>query len=118
MKFEIEQDETYTVVTLKAERLDSKVAPEIKSQIILMVNSSDHGDLILDLSSVIFADSSGLSALLMAQRLYRDSDRKLVICGLTEKVNKLIEISQLHSVFTITSNRTTAIELLGQLGEA
>ncbi len=118
MKFEIEQDDSYTVLSLKTERMDSKVAPDLKSQVILLANSSEHGDLVLDLSTVTFADSSGLSALLMAQRLYRDSDRNLVLCGLTDKVNKLIEISQLQSVFNIATNRESAVELLAELGQA
>ncbi len=112
MKFEIEQGDNLSVLTLKSERLDSKIAPDLKSQIILIANTSDNGHLIVDLGSVTFADSSGLSALLMAHRVFRDSDRNLVLCNLTERINRLLEISQLEDVFTTVSDRQSAIEYL------
>lgn len=114
MKFEIEHEENYTMLTIKSERLDSKISPDLKSQIILLTNADDNGHLIMDLESVTFADSSGLSALLMAHRLYRDSDRDLVICSLSERVKKLLEISQLDNVFHIVENRDAALELLNE----
>lgn len=109
MKFEVEHEEAYTLLTLKSERLDSKISPDLKSQIILFTNSSDNSHLILDLESVEFADSSGLSALLMAHRLYRDTDRDLILCNLSDRVSKLLEISQLNSVFTVVENRDAAL---------
>lgn len=112
MKFEIEQDDNASVLALKTDRLDSKIAPDLKSQIILIANSSDEGHLVVDLENVNFADSSGLSALLMAHRLYRDSDRSLVLCNLTERISKLLEISQLEDVFITTTDRKTALEYL------
>ncbi|MFU8858817.1 MAG: STAS domain-containing protein [Cyclonatronaceae bacterium] len=110
MKFEIEQDDNVTIMTLKGSKLDTKIAAELKSQFILLSKAGESGHLILDLSSVNFADSSGLSALLLAHRLYRDADRKLILCNMTDRVNKLLEISQLTSVFTISSDKASALE--------
>ncbi len=117
MKFEIEQKDSYAILALKTDRLDSKVAPDLKSQIILLANSSDQNDLIVDLESVNFADSSGLSALLMAHRMYRDSDRTLVLCGLQERISKLLEISQLDDIFVTSKNRDGALEYINQTEE-
>jgi hypothetical protein len=36
MKFEIEQDDNVTVMTLKGSKLDTKIAAELKSQFILL----------------------------------------------------------------------------------
>lgn len=112
MKFELEQNEDYTVLTLKSERMDTKMAPELKGQIILLSNSSDLGHLIMDLGAVNFADSSGLSALLMAHRLYRDSGRELVLCNLSERVDRLLEISQLKTVFKLAPGLNEAVEMI------
>jgi len=114
MKFEIQTEEDYSIMTLKSERLDSKVAPELKSQFIVLANTRDTGHLILDLGAVAFADSSGLGALLLAQRLYRDLDRNLVLCNVPDRIRKLLEISQLNNVFTIASNTSEGISIASE----
>lgn len=108
MKFDIHQEDQYSVLTPSGEKLDSSVAPDMKSNIIYLSSTNESGHLILDLSKITFADSSGLSSLLLANRLYRDSDRMLVLCGLNEKIKKLIDISQLTSAFVITPDRPSA----------
>lgn len=112
MKFEIRQEDNISTMVLKTDRLDTKVAPDLKSQFILMANSSESGHLVLDLGNIHFADSSGLSALLLAHRLFRDSDRKFILCNLSERVQKLVDISQLTTVFTIAADSAAAAQLI------
>jgi len=112
MKFSIAKSEDSTSLKIGVEKLDSKVAPELKSQFILLANDETSGNLLVDLSLVAFADSSGLSALLLAHRLYRDTTRRLVFIGAQERILRLIEISQLTSVFTIAPNESAALELI------
>ncbi|MEX0680279.1 MAG: STAS domain-containing protein [Balneolales bacterium] len=114
MKFEIQTEDDTSIMTLKSERLDSKVAPELKSQFIVLANTNDSGHLILDLGAVTFADSSGLGALLLAQRLYRDLDRNLVLCNVPDRVLKLLSISQLDSAFTIASDINEGISIVAE----
>lgn len=109
MKYEIEHDESYTILTIQNEKLDSEIAPDLKSQLIILTNADEQNHLIMDLSHISFADSSGLSSLLLANRLYRDNERTLVLCNVGERVQKLIDISQLTSTFTITETREDAI---------
>ncbi len=110
MKFEIRQEDNISTMVLKTDRLDTKVAPDLKSQFILMANSTESGHLVLDLGNIQFADSSGLSALLLAHRLFRDSDRKFILCNLSERVQKLVDISQLTTVFTIAADSADAAQ--------
>lgn len=112
MKYELEHDENISVLTVKNEKLDSTIAPDLKSQIIIVANATEQEHLILDLSHVKFADSSGLSALLLAHRLYRDTNRQLILCGVAERIQKLINISQLDQVFTISDDILTSKELI------
>lgn len=112
MNLEIDQKEGYVVLTPGSARLDSTAAPELKSNIIVMGNAVETGDLIIDLHNVDFADSSGLSALLMAFRLYRDTERTLILSGLNERIEKLLEISRLTDSFTITTDLDEAVYLI------
>ena len=112
MNLDIDKQDGYVIITPGHSRLDSTAAPELKSNIIVMGNAVETGDLILDLHKVEFADSSGLSALLMAFRLYRDTERTLILSGLNERVEKLLEISRLTDSFTITQDVDEAIYLI------
>ena len=48
----------------------------------------------------------------MANRLCKGVNGSLVICALQEPVMKLVQISQLESVLSITPTETEAIDLL------
>jgi anti-anti-sigma factor len=77
-----------------------------------MANKSGEKNLILYMSATRYFDSSGLSAILVANRLCRDAEGALVLCTLQEPVMKLISISQLHNVLHITPTLKEAEELI------
>lgn len=113
MKFKVSQEDHVTYLSITGDRLDSKLAPDLKSQFIMLANDPETGHLVVDLGTVTYADSSGLSSLLLAHRLYRDTERSLVLCNLSDRVVKLLEISQLTSVFNIAENRESAANIAG-----
>ena len=109
MNFEVNSNDNYTLVTCNLEKLDTTVAPELKSQLLLL-DKSGVSNYILDLSNVKYCDSSGLSALLVGNRFAKTTEGAFVICGLQPNVEKLITISQLHNVLNITSSQEEAID--------
>ncbi|TNE71364.1 anti-sigma factor antagonist [bacterium] len=112
MKFDVELLDTVSVITPLKEKMDTEIAPEMKSQIVLTADGNEFGPLVLDLKNVTYADSSGLSALLLAHRIYRDTNRTLVLCSLNDRIQKLLDISQLTPVFEIESDRESALKRL------
>ena len=113
MKIELSHQGDVSILKLNFERLDSKIAPDIKSRVVVLDNDEQR-HLIIDLSQVMFADSSGLGSLLLAQRLYRDNERKLILAGITERVRKLINISQLGDIFVQAETTDAAMQLLNE----
>lgn len=100
MKYSIEKDESYSILSLQEENLNSVVAPNLKSELVILSNEGVP-NLILDLTNVRYVDSSGLSAILTANRLWK-SIGTFVLTGINhDNVRKLIEISRLDSVLTI-----------------
>jgi anti-sigma B factor antagonist len=93
------------------EKLDSAIAPLLKSELITF-HAEGVKNLIIDLTQVKYADSSGLSALLRANKLCGEADGILVICGLSEHVEKLIKISQLESVLNILPTVEESIDAI------
>lgn len=111
MNFVADQKEKLVYITSNVEKLDALCAPELKSELVLQ-NRAPQRNIIVDLSATKYIDSSGLSALLVGQRLCRDANGTFVVCGLQETVKKLISISQLDSVFKITPTLSEAIDLV------
>lgn len=109
MKYEVDKKEKYTLVRLNEEKLDASVAPELKSELITM-HAEGTQNMILNMSSVKYTDSSGLSALLVGNRVFREDGGMFVMSSLNDHVVKLIKISQLDSVLTISSTPEEAID--------
>lgn len=111
MNFSKEEKEAYTIVTSNVEKLDATNAPELKSELVL-INKNSMNNIILDMSQSTYCDSSGLSAVLIGNRLCKDSGGVFVISGLQPNVQKLVEISQLHNVLNIASDLDEAESLV------
>jgi anti-anti-sigma factor len=100
MKYSVDKQEKYAVFSLKDENLNSLIAPDLKSEFLMMRNSGVN-NMILDLGAVNFVDSSGLSAILTGNRLW-SADGTFILTGLkSENIKKLITISKLDSILNI-----------------
>jgi anti-anti-sigma factor len=100
MKFEVTKNTHHTVLKLKERKLDVSVSPELKGEFILLCRPTLKS-LVVDLTDVEFCDSSGLSALLIAERQMRGHGGKVTLVGVHKKVMALLKISQLDRVFQI-----------------
>ena len=109
--YKIENDEKYTLIQVLEEKLTARVAPEFKTE---LVHLSDRAvkNIIIDLESTSYCDSSGLSVILVANRICKENDGCLVICSLQPAVQKLIDISQLSNVLNITPTKEEAIDFI------
>jgi anti-sigma B factor antagonist len=96
MKFVLDKNENYTIFKLEEKNLNSLVAPDLKSEFIFLRNEGVQ-NLIFDMTDVNYVDSSGLSAILTANRLWKDYGVFILSGPLAEPVKKLIEISRLEN---------------------
>ena len=111
MNFKIEKFDKYALVVVFAEKLDTSIAPTLKSELVVL-NSEGVKNIIIDLSNSRYCDSSGLSAILVANRLCKNSKGAFVLRGLQEPVKKLISITQLDTILNIAENEKESIDLL------
>ena len=61
-----------------------------------------------------YCDSSGLSAILVANRLCKNANGVFVLSGLQTAVERLITISQLDTVLNITKTVDEAIAIINK----
>lgn len=109
MKYTIDKQEKYTQINLHEEKLDTTVAPGLKSEFITL-HAEGVKNIILDMSEVKYTDSSGLSALLVGNRIFQEENGIFIIYGITEHVMKLLKISQLDNVLNILPSQEEAVD--------
>ncbi|MGA9121565.1 MAG: STAS domain-containing protein [Bacteroidota bacterium] len=98
MQFEIRKELGSVTLILKERRLDSTIASELKGEFLILCKPK-LGTLVVDLKGVEFCDSSGLSALLIADRKMREHGGRVRLVNVHKKVSSLIKISMLDRVF-------------------
>lgn len=111
MQFEVVKRDLYTLVKVNSDKLDSNNAPELKSEIVV-ISGQGEKNIVLDLSECKYCDSSGLRAVLVANRLCEEAIGALILTGLQPDVVNILRISMLHTVLLITKSIEDAEMLL------
>ena len=102
MNFVVTEHKQYSIVKSNVEKLDASNASDLKDELIKL-NKKGTNSIVIDLSATKYCDSSGLSAILVANRLCKDTNGKFALVGLQPNVTKMIAISQLDKVLSIVS---------------
>ena len=100
MKFDVMKDGASTVFKLKERKLDSSISSELKGEFLLLCKPKVT-TLVVDMADVEFCDSSGLSALLIADRKMKEHGGSVKLINVHKKVASLLKISMLDRVFDI-----------------
>lgn len=111
MKYELEKKEKVAVFKVNEENINSTLAPQLKSEFIFLHNEGVP-NLVLDLSSVKYIDSSGLSSILTANRLWKQNGSFVVTGVINDHVRKIIQISRLDSILTIIPTVEESVEFV------
>ena len=107
MQFETKKKGNTTILKVHERRLDATTSPELKGKFLLLCKPPMK-ELIIDLSSVEFCDSTGLSALLIAERQMRETSGRVKLVGIQKSILSLLKISHLDRTFQIFSSMAKA----------
>lgn len=111
MNFDTTKNDKFTLIELRVDKLDNTISPLLKSQLVVL-NAEGVKNIIINMQDTKYCDSSGLSAILVANRLCKNSGGVFVLSNIQEPIKKLIAISQLDSILNITTTMKEAEELL------
>ena len=109
MNFSIEEKENVKILRLDEERLDSKISADLKAQLLVLAED-ETCKVLVDLSNVKYADSSGLGALLLGLRHSRDIGSQFALFGAQKRVETLIGIAQLDHIMISFKNEESALK--------
>jgi anti-sigma B factor antagonist len=93
------------------DRLDAASAIAFKDRM-REAARTDSGRVVLDLSRVMFMDSSGLGAVVAVLKLL-GPDRRLELAGLTPTVQKVFRLTRMEQVFTIHDHPPGSMKHVG-----
>jgi anti-sigma B factor antagonist len=71
--------------------------------------SEGHVKILLNLAGVDYIDSSGLGALVSSLATVRKAGGNMKLLNLSDKVDDLMEVTRLYTVFDIADDETTAL---------
>lgn len=112
MKFTVDKTDNYVYIKLNEENFNSQLAPSFKSEAFLL-KEEGYRNMIFDFSDVKYVDSSGLSAILTANRFCEESNGRLVLTGIVHpNVKSLISISRLDDIFVILPTIDESVEYI------
>jgi anti-sigma B factor antagonist len=114
MNFETKLVGDVTVFKLNEKRLDTNISGLLKGEFTMILKVEGVKKLIVDLSEVESCDSSGLSAILVANRIISANEGQIRLANPSEKVYTLIKITQLDRVLPVSDSVEKALKELGQ----
>jgi anti-anti-sigma factor len=114
MNFETKKINDITIFKLNEKRLDTNISGLVKGEFILLLKVEGTNKLIVDLSEVETCDSSGLSAILVANRIIHSIGGKIRLVAPSDKVYSLIKITQLDRVLPVCGSVDEAFLELGK----
>ncbi|RMD51175.1 MAG: anti-sigma factor antagonist [Ignavibacteria bacterium] len=98
MKIKVEEKYSAVVIQIKGNMLGGPEAQEF-SDLIHKLLDENKKNVVVDLGGVKFMNSSGLGILISAYTTMKNGGGRLVICNATEKINSLLVITKLITVF-------------------
>jgi anti-sigma B factor antagonist len=94
-------------VLVMNDRIDAASAIQFKEQMRELTQNTDTR-VVLDLSRVMFLDSSGLGAIVAVKKLLAPA-RALELSGLTTTVEKVFRLTRMDTIFTIHPSHEVAV---------
>lgn len=96
-------DQDKLLVSLNGRILDQSTSQEMAKEVVGHL-TANRNKLIMDLSLIDYINSNGLNSLISILTKTRTMGGEMVIFGINEKVNKLLVITKLSSVFTLAQD--------------
>lgn len=111
MRFTIDKHERFVIIQPQVEMLDGENAPKIKAEFLLR-NTGGQRNIVLNLSDVQQADSTGLRTVLLAHRLCKAAGGLFILTGVNDGIVDLIKMCKLDRMLTIVENNSKAEDLI------
>lgn len=108
MGFVKEEQKGVTIIKVEDDRLDSMIAPQLKSEILFLANDGVK-NILIDLSNVSYADSSGLGAFLFGIRQLKSIAGQMKLFAANDRIMSLVRIARLDKILLNYHDKEEAV---------
>jgi anti-sigma B factor antagonist len=85
-------------------QIDIDSSPEVRDQLVALLNASHAKAVTIDLSAITHIDSSGVATLIEALKIARAHKTEIKLQGLPNRLRKLFEVTGMLALFNGESN--------------
>ncbi len=110
--FTISNQGTYSVISLSGNLIEKGQALSLLEKVDELAKDNCN-KLAIDLEKLIYMNSSGLNTLIQLLTKARVAGGEAVLYNMNKKINELILITKLHTLFKIADTELEALNLLG-----
>lgn len=113
MNYTIEHRDNIVVLKVKNETVEGKVSADLKAKVVI-VAQPDIDALIFDLTDVKAIDSSGLGALLLANRQLQEHAIPCILVGVQDFVKSLMKMTRIDEIFDFFDTVDVAVDAVNE----
>ena len=107
MKFTTRKKDTVTICEIEGE-INFDSSPKLRKDCLELIEEGQK-QLILDFKNITYIDSSGLATLVELLQRVKEVDGSLKLCGFSERVRGVFELTKLDTVFSIFEDTQKAL---------
>jgi anti-sigma B factor antagonist len=112
MVFDFTISKDHAVISLSGNLIEKSQATALLEQVSELAKENCN-KWAIDLKELIYMNSSGLNMLIQLLTKARVAGGEAVLFNMNKKVNELILITKLHTLFKVVDSRQEALNLLG-----
>ena len=108
----IRTDDNIVILT-PPERLDTTSSPDMEQKILAEIERGA-SRIVIDLAGTTFVSSAGLRVILKVAKLLHQKGGKLGLCGLSDQINEVFEVSGFTTLVNVYPSFADAAEAVGK----
>ena len=101
------------VILTPPERLDTTSSPDVEQKVLGEIEQGA-SRIVIDLTGTTFVSSAGLRVILKVAKLLHQNDGKLGLCGLSDQINEVFEVSGFMTLVNVYPSFADAAEAVGK----
>jgi anti-sigma B factor antagonist len=110
-EFNISKENNYAVIHLSGELIEKSQALSLLENTEALIKEN-YNKWAIDLEQLKYMNSSGLNTLIQLLTKARVAGGEAVLYSMNKKINELILITKLHTLFKVANNQEDALKLL------
>lgn len=111
LDYKIKSEKEFQILSLSGELIDKNQAIDLIKAVDELLEGGKN-KFVIDLSELRYMNSSGLNVLIQLLTKTRTRGGDSVICHVSKKVNELLIITKLNTLFKVTDTKEEAFKIL------